>query len=472
MAGRAPIDWDEALRLRRKGWTFADIAREFGYAYKTVRTKLRAMGAPGRRAARRRQGRRGRRLVEIWRYMREKCSLRSHPAFERYGAKGVRVCRAWEESFDAFHDWAVAAGYQPGLRLARKARSRGYSPGNCRWVTVAEKVRRRQGGRPPTCTLTAFGETKGPAAWSRDPRCRVSLSTLLNRICRGDTAEQAMTAPPDPTRKPGAKSPPPRPRRKRIDWDEARRLYLEEGLSRPEIARRVGASYTGVLAAFERLGVRRDDAPAPTSTAEGRRLHKTWLSIRRSCSDPSHALYGYQGARGLAVCEEWAEFRPFLEWARGSGARRGLSLSRLDLQGDFSPENCAWMAPLEVARRRRAPAHQPPPRRPIAAFGEVKGLLAWARDRRCPVSSTTISMRMTRGDSAEQAISEPPQVPGSRDVAFTELTAFGITKGITAWTRDRRCKVSLSGIADRLRRGWSIEDAIATPPFRQPKEAR
>ena len=44
MPEREPIDWEEALRLHRSGWTLAEIAREFGYAYKTVWTKRRPMG--------------------------------------------------------------------------------------------------------------------------------------------------------------------------------------------------------------------------------------------------------------------------------------------------------------------------------------------------------------------------------------------------------------------------------------------
>jgi len=122
---REPIDWDDALQLHREGWIFADIAREFGYAYKTVRTKLHSMGARAPRPSQSRQTKRGHKLLEHWRFMREKCSRPEHASYSNYGAKGVRVCRKWEESFDAFYDWATGNGYRAGLRLARKVRSRG-----------------------------------------------------------------------------------------------------------------------------------------------------------------------------------------------------------------------------------------------------------------------------------------------------------------------------------------------------------
>lgn len=40
-----------------------------------------------------------------------------------------------------------------------------------------------------------------------------------------------------------------------------------------------------------------------------------------------------------------------------------------------------------------------------------------------------------------------------------------------AWSRDRRCRVGMTGLLDRLRRGWRAEDAIATPAFVRPGRA-
>ena len=64
----------------------------------------------------------------------------------------------------------------------------------------------------------------------------------------------------------------------------------------------------------------------------------------------------------------------------------------------------------------------------------------------------------------KSAITEPAENRGGEGY-FTELVAFGEKNGITAWTRDRRCKIGLTGLAQRLRRGWKAEEAIATPPY-------
>ena len=102
---RTPIDWEEALRLHEEeGWTFADIAREYDYAYKSVREGLRKRGAKPRRPVG--SGAKGRKLRGLWRFMREKCSNPGHASYRLYGAKGARVCEEWE-SFEAFYEWAL-----------------------------------------------------------------------------------------------------------------------------------------------------------------------------------------------------------------------------------------------------------------------------------------------------------------------------------------------------------------------------
>jgi hypothetical protein len=403
---RPPIDWDAALRLHeREGWTFAAIARKHGYAYKTVREALRKRGARGRRPIAR--GEKARTLRSLWRFLHEKCENPRNHSYALYGARGARVAEEWR-SFEPFYRWALASGYRRGLRLARWDGNRPYGSKNCVWVTAKERLQLRQ---PPR------------------------------------------------RRKRERKKPEP------IDWKEATRLFVDEGLSRREVAQRVGASYVGIVGGLKRLGIA---TAKKARTPEERRLIKTWSSLHARCENTTDPLYPYNGALGVRVCLEWAQVGPFLEWATRAGARPGLWLTRIDRKKGYSPGNCEWVTPQE-ASKRKPPAKEPSPRRPIKAFGETKGILKWSRDPRCSVSATSITTRIADGWDAERAISEPPQNRGGSDSYFTELEAFGEKKGITDWSRDRRCKVSLSGLDERLRRGWSAEDAVTTPPYRQPR---
>lgn len=71
-----------------------------------------------------------------WRSMRERCYSKSNASFKRYGAKGVSVCPAWKNSFEAF---LRDMGERPeGHVLSRNNDKGNYEPGNVVWKTLEE----------------------------------------------------------------------------------------------------------------------------------------------------------------------------------------------------------------------------------------------------------------------------------------------------------------------------------------------
>ena len=86
------------------------------------------------------------RLYRIWTHMRRRCTDPSDKAFRYYGARGIKVCREWDD-FVAFQDWALANGYNNTLTIDRKDNDGDYTPHNCRWVTMKEQAinKRRRG---------------------------------------------------------------------------------------------------------------------------------------------------------------------------------------------------------------------------------------------------------------------------------------------------------------------------------------
>lgn len=120
----------EACGIKFRGW--ASDARRF-CSPKCSRSKAHTFATT--------HGDSRTRLYAIWLNMRRRCSMKSDPGFKYYGARGVRVCKEWDESYEAFRTLALANGYQDGLEIERK-RSRGnYEPGNCRWTTRLEQMR-------------------------------------------------------------------------------------------------------------------------------------------------------------------------------------------------------------------------------------------------------------------------------------------------------------------------------------------
>ena len=86
------------------------------------------------------------RLYNTWAKMRDRCGNSRAKKFALYGGRGIRVCRAWQD-FPTFRSWAMANGYRETLSIDRINSDRGYSPSNCRWISMAsnsDRARRKR----------------------------------------------------------------------------------------------------------------------------------------------------------------------------------------------------------------------------------------------------------------------------------------------------------------------------------------
>lgn len=123
-------------------------------------------------------------IYNKWCSMRERCNNPHSKSYKRYGAKGIRVCAEWDDSFDAFYRWAVDTGYSDGLTIDRIDNSRGYSPENCRWATTAQQNRNYSRNH----LVSYNGETKCLADWAEETG--IKAATLLFRIKSGKTLDE------------------------------------------------------------------------------------------------------------------------------------------------------------------------------------------------------------------------------------------------------------------------------------------
>lgn len=79
-----------------------------------------------------------------------------------------------------------------------------------------------------------------------------------------------------------------------------------------------------------------------------------WKGMIERCYYPKHKDYHNYGGRGITVCEEWREHpRAFIEWIeKESNYKRGLSLDRIDRDGNYEPDNCKFSTTTEQALNR------------------------------------------------------------------------------------------------------------------------
>lgn len=79
-----------------------------------------------------------------WKCMVRRCHLPSDKDFHNYGARGIRVCKQWQESFEQYFK---DVGLPPeGMSLDREKNDKGYCPHNVRWANGTEQNLNR---RPP-----------------------------------------------------------------------------------------------------------------------------------------------------------------------------------------------------------------------------------------------------------------------------------------------------------------------------------
>ena len=87
--------------------------------------------------------------------------------------------------------------------------------------------------------------------------------------------------------------------------------------------------------------------------------YKSWDMMKQRCYNASYDSYEHYGGRGIKVCPRWLErpngFRNFLE---DIGRRpKGTSLDRIDVNGDYEPDNCRWASSSVQAYNRRGVIH-------------------------------------------------------------------------------------------------------------------
>ena len=84
------------------------------------------------------------------------------------------------------------------------------------------------------------------------------------------------------------------------------------------------------------------------------RLYTIWSGMKARCSNENLHDYPNYGGRGIKVCNEWANsFETFKDWANENGYREDLSLDRIDVNGNYCPENCKWATMYEQQRNRQ-----------------------------------------------------------------------------------------------------------------------
>lgn len=127
------------------------------------------------------------------------------------------------------------------------------------------------------------------------------------------------------------------------------------------------------------------------------KIYSVWSNMKARCENLDDVSYQWYGARGITVSDEWTNsFEAF--YADMGDAPEGCSLDRIDVDGQYSKENCKWATAAEQARNRRDNMH-------ITINGITKIMSDWCKENGVPQG--TASQRIQRGWDAQRAVSQP-----------------------------------------------------------------
>lgn len=134
-------------------------------------------------------------------------------------------------------------------------------------------------------------------------------------------------------------------------------------------------------------------------TSTSKRLKKVLTHMKKRCYDPNDRRYDDWGGRGIRICDEWINNpESFVRWSIENGYREGLTIDRIDNNGNYCPENCRWVTISENNQNRRSSRY-------FTYMGKTQNLQQWCDEYN--MSRSIVDRRLQLGWDFEKALLTP-----------------------------------------------------------------
>lgn len=132
----------------------------------------------------------------------------------------------------------------------------------------------------------------------------------------------------------------------------------------------------------------------PVHNGKRTRLYRVWCSMKERCNNPHNKGFHRYGGRGITVCNEWStDFATFRAWSQENGYKAGLTIDRIDPNGNYEPSNCRWVTHA-VQNRNYSRNHL------ITYQGKTMCLKDWSIET--GINSATIAYRIKHGMTLDE----------------------------------------------------------------------
>lgn len=178
---------------------------------------------------------------------------------------------------------------------------------------------------------------------------------------------------------------------------------------------------------------------------EDHRLYSLWKNMKNRINNPNRDNYHRYGGRGIKICDRWYDFLLFLEDMENS-FEEGLSLERVDNDGDYCPENCKWATKKEQSNNQE---------KSLELLFEGVIYTESQLSEKTGVNRTTIQRRRNAGYSVEEMIYGRESVVCRKSKSLEYDGSFYSFKELSDLTG-----VDKSTIAYRVKKGYNIYEVI------------
>lgn len=345
----------------------------------------------------------GNRLYRIYSGMISRCCNSNTSCYPRYGGRGITVCDRWLGQSGFFNFVSDMSYPDEGNSLDRVDNDGNYYPENCRWTNHTTQGRNKS--------------NVSRVIWKGESRILLEVCEELN--LNYDTV---------------------------VDRIKIRNWPIDKVLGKPT---RVGFQshlnrQQKIKADRQQKRIENKKPKLETGKNNLNRAYRIHQGILGRCYNDKNKAYSYYGGRGITICDRWRGKQGFENFVSDMGNPvHDKSLDRIDVNGNYEPNNCRWATPQEQGRNKRDS---------LFVFWEGQKILFIELCEKLNVNYNTAHARLMSGWPIEKIINTPTD----RRVIWN-----GKHRHLSDVCREHG--LSYPVVQSRVRKGMSIEDALNKP---------